>query len=207
MITLGHPPRGMGYEGVNCSRNDQMHLKPGWVDERNCYGLVNLIGLLERALIGFKSPSNPSVGPSPQLHMLYLRYGLLTDSAGWTKSLTITIKFHCLLPLPTQVRRSLRSSKDMYHRQLRFIRSTVCKHLTYTGDTKIDKNSGQPEYCISSSHPVDWRSGNGETYTCHRFYGQPERMVISEVSIQMLFLSDQTFRGPQVAGKCSLCPR
>ncbi|KAF9464698.1 hypothetical protein BDZ94DRAFT_1255699 [Collybia nuda] len=67
----------------------------------------------------------------------------------------------------------------MCHRKLRFIKSTICGHLTYTGDTNID--CGSTQCYLSTSHPEECGSKNTPC-DCRRYYGQPERIVTNEVS-------------------------
>lgn len=68
---------------------------------------------------------------------------------------------------------------QMCHRQLRFVKSTGCGHLTFTGETNIDCRS---RHCyISSSHPSSCGSSQAPCH-CRRYYGQPQRVVTNEVS-------------------------
>lgn len=71
----------------------------------------------------------------------------------------------------------LKKIDKMCHRQLKFIRSTGCGHLTFTGEVNIDCRS---RHCyISSSHPAN--CGSHAPCRCRRYYGQPQRIVTHEV--------------------------
>ncbi|KJA27220.1 hypothetical protein HYPSUDRAFT_35828 [Hypholoma sublateritium FD-334 SS-4] len=69
----------------------------------------------------------------------------------------------------------------MCHRQLRFVKSTGCGHLTLTGEVVID--CGAQNCQISVSHPSNCTSSE-----CHRYYERPERLTTH-----------------QVPGKCNQC--
>jgi len=64
---------------------------------------------------------------------------------------------------------------DMCHRQLRFIKSTGCGHLTRNGETTVDC---QDRTChLSRAHGTKC-----VTPHCRRYYEQPERIISYEVS-------------------------
>ncbi|KAF9069623.1 hypothetical protein BDP27DRAFT_1165848, partial [Rhodocollybia butyracea] len=66
----------------------------------------------------------------------------------------------------------------MCFRRLRFVRSTVCGHLTFTGETIVDCGS---RIChISSMHPSSCGSSRAPC-NCKRYYDQPQRIVTNEV--------------------------
>ncbi|KAJ3759874.1 hypothetical protein EV361DRAFT_531350 [Lentinula raphanica] len=69
----------------------------------------------------------------------------------------------------------------MCHRQLRFVKSTACGHLTFTGETNIDCRS---RHChLSTAHPPSCGSPRAPC-NCKRYYGQPQRIVTNEVGLQ-----------------------
>ncbi|KAJ3987332.1 hypothetical protein F5890DRAFT_1405499 [Lentinula detonsa] len=71
----------------------------------------------------------------------------------------------------------------MCHRQLRFVKSTACGHLTFTGETNIDCRS---RHChLSTAHPSSCDSPRAPC-SCKRYYGQPQRIVTNEVSFPPL---------------------
>ncbi|KAF8964681.1 hypothetical protein BDZ97DRAFT_1611008, partial [Flammula alnicola] len=56
----------------------------------------------------------------------------------------------------------------MCHRQLRFVKSIACGHLTLTGESVID--CGSTTCQISANHPPNCVSAE-----CRRYYDKPER--------------------------------
>ncbi|KAF9005646.1 hypothetical protein BDQ17DRAFT_1353522 [Cyathus striatus] len=75
----------------------------------------------------------------------------------------------------------------MCHRQLRFVKSTECGHLTRTSETNVD--CGSLQCFLSVAHPSNCGSPMIPC-SCRRYYGQPERIVTQ-----------------QVPGKCRQCPQ
>ncbi|KAF9482748.1 hypothetical protein BDN70DRAFT_772267, partial [Pholiota conissans] len=62
----------------------------------------------------------------------------------------------------------------MCHRQLRFVKSSACGHLTLTSETVIDCGALHCQY--SSTHPAGCTSTQ-----CRRYYEKPERIVTHQV--------------------------
>ena len=65
---------------------------------------------------------------------------------------------------------------DMCHRQLRFVKSNHCGHLSLTSETVIDCLSMTCQ--LSGAHP----SGCADS-RCRRYYEKPDRVVTQEVDV------------------------
>ncbi|KAF8902145.1 hypothetical protein CPB84DRAFT_902476 [Gymnopilus junonius] len=74
-----------------------------------------------------------------------------------------------LVPPPTSADES-----SMCHRQLRFVKSNDCGHLTLHGESVIDCQSNTCH--LSGAHPRTCTSPQ-----CRRYYEKPERVVTDEV--------------------------
>ncbi|KAI0062391.1 hypothetical protein BV25DRAFT_683804 [Artomyces pyxidatus] len=94
---------------------------------------------------------------------------------------------------------------SMCHRQLRFLSSTLCGHLIFSGETNIDCNDS---HChISRAHPAD--CGEPPRFqapcTCRRYYTQPERLVTGQVGTTPPVPVSRLTHSPQSDQKCAIC--
>lgn len=78
-----------------------------------------------------------------------------------------------------------RNKTNMCHRQLRFVKTTPCGHLTFIGDTNVD--CGSSDCYNSTNHPST--CGTRAQCRCRRYFDKPERIITGETQ-----------------GPCSQCP-
>lgn len=89
-----------------------------------------------------------------------------------------------LYPLE-RLAKSLCSSRHntMCHRRLQFSKNVVCSHLTLVEESTVD--CGSPGCALSAAHSPSCPNVNrrlGRHCLCTRYYTQPERNIISQVS-------------------------